>query len=339
MQRPRPVCPDAKKYIVTCAFDHLNLTRETVSRAHSSEDFVLNFVPQGSSLYQGTVYEFDKTKPLLEMADDYYNFYDDDGSKLGAYFVGPMHTADQYGKHVDTSRVIYASMPDVDTKTPTMTDHQQYLYPLCYIPGIRGSRVEYKTTVQLCLLDIGNIKTVKWLWSIPEALALSPSKIVEIHDTLRETLVEYDPKHEEGPPKAVRRTSKYWSDILLVTFLKEYVIPYAKNVYHIELHGYIYHAVPGNSFHDEICLMDRSQLRFDSVEFSSKTEYGSLPTLEQWKRRHSHIKVPKARIGRLGRRADAFLATGPQDAESQGIGSSQWRWRKYVPYFWRNPVE
>jgi hypothetical protein len=30
----------------------------------------------------------------------------------------------------------------------------------------------------------------------PEALALSRSKIDEIHDTLSETLVEYDSKHE-----------------------------------------------------------------------------------------------------------------------------------------------
>ena len=113
-------------------------------------------------------------------------------------------------------------------------------------------------------MDIGNIKTVQWLWSIPEALALSRSEIDEIHDILSNTLVEYDSKHE-GPPKAVQRTSKEWSDTLLVTFFKEHVIPHAKDVYNIELHGYIYHAVPGNSFHDEICLMDRSQLRFERV--------------------------------------------------------------------------
>jgi hypothetical protein len=43
-----------------------------------------------------------------------------------------------------------------------MTDHQEYLYPLCYIPGIRGSRVKYTTTDELCLLDIGNIETVRY---------------------------------------------------------------------------------------------------------------------------------------------------------------------------------
>ena len=287
------------------------------------------------------MYEFDETKPLLQMAADYYKFYDGDGRKQGAYFVGPVHTADRYGENVDTSRVIYAAMPDFDAKNPTMTDHQEYLYPLCYIPGIRGSRVEYTTTGELCLLDIGNIKTVRWLWSIPEALGLPESEINDIQDTLTNTLVEYDSKHE-GPPKAVRRSSTECFDTLLVTFLKDRVIPFAETMYGIHLHGYIYHSVPGNSFHDEICLMDRSQLRFDSVEISPKTTYGALPTLEEWQARHSRTKVPKATLQGLARRPDAFLITGPQhkeDAESQGIGSSQWRWPKYVPYFWRNPVE
>jgi hypothetical protein len=129
---------------------------------------------------------------------------------------------------------------------------------------------------------------------------------------------------------------------ILVKFFKNHVISHAENIYGIKLHGYIYHAVPGNTFHDEICLMDRSQLYFDSVEISPKTTYGALPTLEEWQTRHSRTKVPKATLQGLARRPDAFLITGPQhkeDAESQGIGSSQWRWPKYVPYFWRNPVE
>jgi len=169
------------------------------------------------------------------------------------------------------------------------TSQQESLYPLCYVPGIKGSRVKYTTTAKLLLLDIGKLENVRFLWSITETLSESDKKIQQ--EILTETLVKYDPDHV-GPPKAVDRRSTEWFDPELLNFFKVHAIPYVEKIYNIKLDGYIYNAVEGNTFHDEICLMDRSHLQLDSVDISPNTTYGDLPTIEEWKAMHSSQKIP-----------------------------------------------
>lgn len=276
--------------LTTGVFDELELQYKTVNLKPPSEGTEIHWsfatVPQGSSLYQGAVYDFDTNKSIPEMADDYYKNYYDKRNK-GVYFVSSKHVADRYGKNVDESRIIYAAMPDFDGKNET--GQQEYLYPLCYVPGIKGSRVKYTTTAELLLLDIGKLENVLFLWSITETLTESDKEIQQ--EILIETLVKYVPGHK-GPPKAVCRKSKDCFDPKLLDFLQDHVIPYFEKNHHIKLDGYIYNAVEGNTFHDEICLMDRSHLHLDSVDISPKTTYGDLPTIEEWKARHSSQKIP-----------------------------------------------
>jgi hypothetical protein len=277
--------------LTTGVFDELvDLEYKTVNLKTPSEGTEIHWsfatVQQGSSLYQGAVYDFDTEKSIPEMAEDYYKNYYDKRNK-GVYFVSSKLVADMYGKNVDESRIIYAAMPNFDAKN--QTGQQDFLYPLCYVPGIKGSRVKYTTTAKLLLLDIGKLENVRFLWSITETLTESDKEIHQ--ETLIDTLIEYDPDHV-GPPKAVQRKSSEWSDPKLLDFLQDHAIPYVEKNYNIKLDGYIYNAVEGNIFHDEICLMDRSHLHLDSVEISPNTTYGVLPTIEEWKAMHSSQRVP-----------------------------------------------
>lgn len=276
--------------LTTRAFDELDLQYETVDLKSPADGtqvhLFLTTVPRGSSLYQGAVYKFDTKKSTPEMAEDYYkNYYDKRNN--GAYFVSSKHVADIYGKNVDESKIIYAAMPDFDADITT--GQQEYLYPLCYVPGIRGSRVKYTTTADLLLLDIGRLENVRFLWSITEMLQKPDKKFQQ--EVLIETLIKYDPDHV-GPPNAVHRKSSNCFDPELLKFLKDYAIPYVEKFYNIKLHGYIYNSVEVNTFHDEICLMDRSHLHFDSLDISPSTKYRDLPTLEEWKSMHSAEKIP-----------------------------------------------
>lgn len=273
--------------VSTSVFDELVLSNKTIAGKTPETHLWLSTVPKGSCLYQGAMYDFDKSKPLPEMADDYYkNYYDKRNG--GAYFVGPKNVADIYGKKQDGVRVVYANMYDFDNEKETSA--QEYLYPLCYIPGIRGSRVKYTTTDELNLLDVSQLTNVRFLWSITETLKDSDKKFEQY--VLTETLVQ---SKSGGIPTAVHRKLSDTFDPDLVQFFQTRVAPYVKQEYGIELHGYIYHQLPGNTFHDEICLLDRSHLHFDSVEISPKTKYNNLPTMEEWKKQHDAEKVPNNR--------------------------------------------
>jgi hypothetical protein len=280
--------------LTTSVFDELDLKDEKVDLKTPSEGtethWFVTTVPKGSSLYQGALYDFDKNKSPIEMADDYYqNYYDK--RNQGVYFVGPKHVADMYGDKIDRSRIIYATMPDLEGEKQ-LTNPQEYLYALCYIPGLKGSRVKYTTTTKLKLLDISKIENVRFIWSITETLKEEEKKNEQY--VLTETLVK-EVDDNVGHSITVRRKSSDSYDPDLILFFKNYLIPYVKNNYGIELHGWIYHQMEGNSFHDEICLMDRSHLHFDSVKISEKTKYKSLPTMEEWKKQQEAYKVPNNR--------------------------------------------
>lgn len=285
--------------LTTGAFDELKLDYKNVNVNSPVNGIIAKWsfatVPKGSSVYQGAVYNF-KTQLLTEeMAEDYYkNYYDSRND--GAYFVSSQKVADLYGKQKDESRIIYAAMPDLENNN--LTNQQEFLYPLCYIPGIKGSRVKYKTNNDLLLLDISKLENVQFLWSITKTLSEDEEKNQQ--EILIETLIKYEPDHA-GPPTAVHRKSSEWFDPELINFFKFYAIPYVEKNYKIKLNGYIYHAVEGNTFHDEICLMDRTHLCFDSVDISPNTTYRDLPTIEEWKKRHFSSRIPntKQRLDRV----------------------------------------
>jgi hypothetical protein len=282
----------------TSAFDEIKFEYEDVRRKNHDigieEHFKITIIPKGSNLYQGAVYTFKTELSTKKMGLDYCsNYYDTRHN--GAYFVGPREVADRYGKKIDESRIVYATMPDAGNTSV----NQQFLYPICYIPGIKGSRVTYKTNAQLKLLDISDIPNVRILWNVTEAMA--PDEKEEIQDMLMETVVDatqYLDSLERDPPWKLKRNSKDWFDEELVSFFRNDVIPYVERVYGQTLHGYIHHQMEGNDFHDEIMLLDKTLLDFVSVESEPPTEYPGLISVEEWKKQHDATKVENTEVFR-----------------------------------------
>lgn len=298
----------------TSVFDEIAFKNEYVKcKIHAigiEEQFRLTIIPKGSNLYQGAVYAFKTGIPKTKIANDYYiNYYDTRHN--GAYFMGSREVADRYGKKNDESRIVYAAMPDAGNKTL----NQQFLYPICYIPGIKGSLVTYSTKKQLNLLDISDIHNVRILWNITEGMNADKKK--ESQSILISTIVDpkqyYDdsPKisgyqwkkwvgmpvdNDRSPPLKLNRVSKQWFDDELVDFFRKDVIPYVKRVYGQTLHGYIYNQMEGNPFHDEIMLVDRRLLKFVKVESEPPTEYPGLISAEEWKKKHDATKVENTEV-------------------------------------------
>jgi hypothetical protein len=298
----------------TSVFDEIAFESEDVKcKIHAKdieENFKITIVPKDSKLYQGAVYQFKTGVSNKNIASDYYkNYYDTRHN--GAYFVSSREVADRYGKKQDESRIVYAAVPDAENQT----QNQQFLYPICYIPGIRGSRVTYLTKAHLKLLDISDIHCVRILWDITEQM--TPEKKKDSQSILINTIVDaaqyYDdsPKKsnshwrkwfglkvdsDRNPPSKLNRVSKEWFDEELVEFFKNEVIPYVKRVYGQTLHGYIYKQMEGNSFHDEIMLLDRKLLKFLNVESDPPTEYPGLVSVEEWKKQHDTSKVENTEV-------------------------------------------
>jgi hypothetical protein len=298
----------------TSVFDEIAFESEDVKcKFHArdiEENFKITIIPKDSKLYQGAVYQFKTRGRKKKIAQDYYkNYYDTRNN--GAYFVSSREVADIYGKKQDESRIVYAAMPDAENQT----QNQQFLYPICYIPGIKGSRVTYSTKDKLKLLDISDIHSVRILWNITEQM--TPEGTKDSQSMLINTIVDgtqyYDdsPKisnnnwkkwfglkvhNDRNPPSKVNRVSKEWFDEELVEFFRKEVIPYVNRVYGQTLHGYIYKQMEGNSFHDEIMLLDRKLLNFLKVESEPPTEYPGLISAEEWKKQHDATKVKNSEV-------------------------------------------
>jgi len=274
------------------------------------ENVKITTVPSRSKLYQGAVYGFKTELPRANMANDYYrNFYD--GRHAGAYFVSSKEVADIYGKKKDESRIVYATIPDVENGTM----NQPFLYPMYYIPGIRGSRVTYTTNRALKLLEISDLDNIRMLWKLTEAMP-TPRKN-DCQFILINTIVDSDQYTEESTksftnklkgwlklpvdeygstPLKLKRVSIQWSDDELVDFFKTDVIPYMQRVYGQKLDGYIYNKMEGSAFHDEIMLIDRTSLIFSNVESEPATEYPGLMSVDEWKKQHDATKVENTRV-------------------------------------------
>jgi len=279
----------------TSVFPEINFEYEDVeckSPAGSIREKVkLTIVPKDTKLYQGAVYRFKTELSKEEMVQDYFENYYDKRHK-GSYFVSSSKVADMYGKDRDESRIVYAAMPDAENQTI----NQQFLYPICYIPGIKGSRITYATNARLKLLDISNYENAVILWIITQDF--EPDRKEDIQDILLNSVFDYRSQETpNGIPLKLRRNSSEWDDPL-VDFFRDYVIPYVQKVYSQKLDGYVYHEMDGNDFHDEIMLVNKDVLDFRSVETNSPTEYPGLIPVEEWKCKHRNQMVKNDQVFR-----------------------------------------
>lgn len=249
----------------------------------------LTIIPKDTKLYQGALYRFKTELPQEAMVQDYFENYYDKRHK-GSYFVSSSEVADIYGKDKDESRIVYAAMPDAENQTM----NQPFLYPICYIPGIKGSKITYATNARLKLLDISNYENAVILWIITEDFDSDHKE--EIQEILLNSIFDYNSQKTKGDiPSKLERNSNEWDD-QMVDFFREYVIPYVEKVYNEKLDGYIHHEMDGNSFHDEIMLVDRHVLNFESVETNPATEYSGLLPVEEWKDKHSGQMVKNDQV-------------------------------------------
>ena len=76
------------------------------------------------------------------------------------------------------------------------------------------------------------------------------------------------------------------------------MIPYVQKVYSQKLDGYVYHEMDGNDFHDEIMLVDRCSLNFETVTSESATQYPGLISVEEWKEKHRDQMVKNDQVFR-----------------------------------------
>jgi len=151
-------------------------------------------------VYQGVTHKFDYTKPKEQYVKDFYkNYYDPRNHK--AYFVSSNKYASLYGIDIDTSNIIYTTIPENNDSNAASRNYK-YVYPLYYIPGTRGTNIKYKLKKSLYLLNIGDPKTIRLLWNIIEGLEYTETDEADGFDraSLKDLLVITCAKAESESP-------------------------------------------------------------------------------------------------------------------------------------------
>jgi len=248
-------------------------------------------------------------KPKDQYVKEFYkNYYDPqyyDPRYERAYFVSSDEAASLYGIKKDTSNIIYTTIPDNNDVANRTTNHK-YIYPLYYIPGTRGTNIEYKLKKDLYLLNIDDPKTIRLLWNIIVNLEYTETDKEEGFDraSLKELLVETCAEAMvESPTITVLpngKTKKTWgermvmptkcmrfskddTDKKLVIFFQSRLAPFLKKR-KVHIDGWISYKTDREgqyNFHDEILLLSNKHLDFHSTREVKPTNYNDIPTLAE----------------------------------------------------------
>ena len=272
----------------------------TLTIKGSDLDFDITVVPMRTHVYQGVTHKFDYTKPKDQYVKDFYkNYYDPRNHK--AYFVSSNKSASLYGIDIDTSNIIYTTIPENNDSNAASRNYK-YVYPLYYIPT-RGTNIKYKLKKSLYLLNIGDPKTIRLLWNIIEGLEYTEADEIDEFDraSLKDLLVVTCAEAgRESPIKTIMpdgKIKKTWgerkvmptkcerlsndeTDKKLIVFFQTKVAPFLKK-HKIYIDGWIYYEVEGDDFHDEIMLLSNKYLDFHSTREVKPTTYNDIPTLAE----------------------------------------------------------
>jgi len=239
------------------------------------KDFNITIIPPNVKLYQGTDFNFDN-----KTINEYYKYYNQRHNN--AYFVSTQKVASLYGLNMDFSNIIYITVPDNnDISNPT--NKYDTIYPLYYIPDIKGTNIQYRTIGNVILLNIGDLKNIEKIWNIINELFTDTDKNEEYKDILYSTVLKYDKnKGYHTFSGNLYRRSIDKDDDNLVNFFNEILAPYFKTNYNIHLNGWIYYKHGTNIFADEICILNRSVLEFTDKKQLPSTVYKGIPTRDNF---------------------------------------------------------
>lgn len=248
----------------------------------------ITIVPQRTYFYQGVSFDFDSLPD--QHIQEFYNYYDKRHN--GAYFVSSQKIATAYGLDIDYSNIVYTTIPGPDEmRNPVNT--YQHIYPLYYVPGIRGSNIKYKLKKELYLIDIGDINNITFIWKLIQDIGIDDVQQDKYFSLLFETCAEYSHKVHKASLKSLptncKRTSYGCTDDDLVLFFQNVLVPTLKSKYNINIDGWIYYNT--KHFHEEILLISKDHLDFQSVTKMKSTTYDNIPTIAQFKKSMEDRKI------------------------------------------------
>jgi hypothetical protein len=166
----------------------------------------------------------------------------------------------------------------------------KYIYPLYYIPGKRGSNIKYKLKKNLFLIDIGDIKNIRFLWSIIDTLSIDNDKKIEYKENLINTCVAYKSNmNYDDMPSTCKRVSYEDYDKELVLMFKTIFTPILKTNYNLDIDGWIYYE--SEYFHDEIMILSNKYLDFVNITTIKPTTYANIPTIDEFMNKMEDKKV------------------------------------------------
>jgi hypothetical protein len=247
----------------------------------------ITVVPQRTYLHQGTHMQFSNAKSKAENIQTFYADYDKRHN--GAYFVSSQKVASLYGLNRDFTNIVYTTIPSSDEiRKPKNT--YEYIYPLYYIPGMRGTNIKYKLKKDLFLIDIGDIQNIQFIWRLIDGQPISGDAKQEYKDILFETCAQYEKQlGYDKPPQKCKRTSADSSDDELVNIFLSFLIPTIREKYNIYIDGWIYFNT--EHFHEEILLSSNKYLDFQSTSTMKPTTYEHIPTIDEFKKSLDSLKI------------------------------------------------
>ena len=242
----------------------------------------ISIIPSKSTLYQGTDFDFNKYKTIAsykpsslqsrnsstaiinsiddKISKDYYKYYD--ARHKGSYFLSSQKAANMYGIDKDYSTIIYSTIPDLK-EISNPTNKIKYIYPLYYIAK-RGFTIEYETTKDLYLIDIGNLHNIQILFNIIDLLDIAKS-IKEDYKYYLHTTCAYrdDDNYDfDNKPQCINRYSDVAGDNILVELFKSVSkFLYEKKI--TIIHGWIHYKT--DKFHDEILIISNDALKIKKI--------------------------------------------------------------------------
>lgn len=234
----------------------------------------ISIVPNRTYLYQGTNYDFTKGN-----INEYYNYYNKRHNN--AYFLSSNKVASSYGISKDFTNIVYTTIPTLEQiEKPSLS--VKWIYPLYYIPGLRGTNIKYKLNKDLFLLDIGDIKNVQFIWNAIDTIdTIDNDKKEEYKELLFNTCAKYDKTLGfKKPPNECKRTSNSESDDELVLFFQKVLIPFIKSTNDINIDGWVYYNT--DHFHEEILVISNLYLDFVNTSTLKATKYDNIPTIEEF---------------------------------------------------------
>jgi hypothetical protein len=281
-------------------------------------DFKITIVPKKSNLYQGTDFQFNLQEvktPSQDNINRYFDYYNK--RHFGTYYVSSKKIPSKYRSHYDFSNIIYTTLPeflyqvhDIDGRT----DRHKYIYPLYYIPENKGINIKYKLKKDLFLINISDEKNIEFLSKLIEIILNSNKDIeVVVKELIYKIMIIYSSLIKKQPQSYVEKILSYFylkiseikfdmsliksknqiliseNDEILMLLFKNLFIPKIKNIYNIDIDGWIY--LNSSDLDEEILLNSNESLIFDSVTKMKKFEYYDIPTITEFMKSLENKKV------------------------------------------------